>query len=124
MGFWVSGRDAVSSEPGRMLSDAVTADAAWEQARDQGLIPEVVEPADPAPEPSRPRPRRAAVPGWFHIGAGVALLGSCVWSAALEAVYRWLGRGFAADAAVVALYLAVPAALIWSGARASARGHG
>jgi hypothetical protein len=117
MGFWVSGRDAVSGEPGRLLSDAATADAAREQARAQGLTPETVEPAEPAPEPRAAGRRGEAVPGWFWIGAGVALLGSCAWSAALTEVYRWLGRGDFAGVAVVALYLAVPAGLIGAGVR-------
>jgi hypothetical protein len=124
MGFWVSGRDAASGELGRMLSDAATADEAREQARSQGLIPEAVEPAEPTPEPPRPRPRREVVPGWFWIGAGVALLGSCFWSGALTEVYRWLGRGTPAAVAVVAIYIAVPAMLIWSGSRAIGRGQG
>lgn len=50
----------------------------------------------------------APVPGWFQIGAGVALLGSCVWSAALAEIYRWMGRGEVAGVVVVVLvYLVV-----------------
>jgi|GEM_PF-5280403 len=117
MAFWVSGRDAVSGEPGRFLSDAATEDQAREQARVQGLVPERVEraeaPAEPAPTPARPLP----VPGWLTVGVGLGLLGSCVWTACLEEVYRWAGRDNLAAAVVVGLYLALPAGLIWSGAR-------
>src|SRR5262245_50902420 len=101
-----------------MLSDAPTADAAIDQARAQGLIPDATEPAPAAADPVPQRRGEVGIPGWFRLGAGFALLGTCVWSAALTEVYRWLGRGDLAGIVVFLLYLAVPTGLIWSGARA------
>jgi hypothetical protein len=123
MAYWVSGRDATSGEPGRMLSDAATAEAAQEQARKQGLLPETVEPADLASDPSLSRPRRQSSLGQMRIGIGVGLLISCVWSAALTEVYRWVGKGDFATVVVVVLYLVVPAWLIWSGNKELGRGR-
>ena len=115
MAFWVSGRDAVTGEPGRMLCDAATPELAREQAREQGLIADEV---SPAAEPETPLPARRSdrpLPAAWFIGLGIGLLGSCVWSAALDEVYRGLGRGDLARAAVIALYLALPGLLIWWG---------
>ncbi len=56
MAFWVYGRDATSGQPGQMLSDAATAEAAREQAITQGLTPERVEPAPDELEPLPPAP--------------------------------------------------------------------
>jgi len=98
-----------------MLSDAATAEDAQEQARKQGLLPDTVEPAELAPEASLPRPRPESSLGLLRIGIGVGLLISCVWSAALNEVYRWAGKGDFATVIVVVLYVVVPAGLIWSG---------
>lgn len=70
MGFWILGRDTVTGSPDRMLSDAETIDAAREQAQNQGLTCDQIEPAEaypgppgtnaeqcPSPERTRPRVR-------------------------------------------------------------------
>ena len=78
-------------------------------------MPEGVEPAEAAPEQSRARPQETALPGWFWIGIGVALLGSCVWSAVLNELYRRLGRETLAAVVVVAVYVTIPALFLWRG---------
>lgn len=63
MAFWVTGRDAVSGEAGRMLSDAGTADEAIEQVKAQGLIPDAAEPAVAPADLAPRRPRWPLFPG-------------------------------------------------------------
>src|SRR5947209_2048468 len=57
MAFWVYGKDATSGRPAEMFSDADTPEAAKDQAREQGITAERVEPdpgAPPAAAPPRP----------------------------------------------------------------------
>ena len=81
MAFWVYGHDAASGEPGQMLSDAATEEAARQQARDQGLVPDRVEPAPPPsrwPAAAAPEPPRSG--RWWNLWLALGVVLLCLWA--------------------------------------------